>query len=563
MSHKQYSTLLKTTEVKGRLAEDMSIGMHEPNKKEIINFLIVMSLAMVACMAGQYMNVCSFLFIEKYDWNTDKVKDRNLELMNTLPAIGTIIGSTLAGHLIQSGRARAFVLAMIIGIIGGLVSLIWNWYVFLFAKLIVGTAMGMIGVVVARYIEEWVPLKWFGISQAISLTCLQLGVLLATLMGSILPPEDDEEALKENETWRIVFLLQPTVCLVAMVLFFALVRLNPPKFYLLTGQEQKARQAIEKIYITNGDQLKVDNIITFMKKTSGETTVQIGFKEALWSNERYKRACWIAVAIMAAQCCTGYYALLAYSAEIFDAEFENESPEDTEEFPISAKTGAQMMALSNLVGSALSIPLVFKVGRRKIILYGQATVAATLLFLSIASGIKSPGLSLFLMCFMSFAFQLTIGPLAPLYAAEVCPDVGMAAVMICEDILTLLQVYTTPTMLDGSLGHPGTFAIFAIGAAAGAVFIFFYVPETNHLSEREKKELFWPGQPWGRSLKDNESSLVISNDSDQQNSEKVSRQIHIAQKKQTESGEPNSRTALANINESLLSSEHSSALDNV
>ena len=56
-------------------------------------------------------------------------------------------------------------------------------------------------------------------------------------MGSILPPEDDEEALKENETWRIVFLLQPTVCLLAMVLFFALVRLNPPKFYLLTGQE--------------------------------------------------------------------------------------------------------------------------------------------------------------------------------------------------------------------------------------------------------------------------------------------------------------------------------------
>lgn len=107
-----------------------------------------------------------------------------------------------------------------------------------------------------------------------------------------------------------------------------------------------------------------------MKKTSGETTVQIGFKEALWSNERYKRACWIAVAIMAAQCCTGYYALLAYSAEIFDAEFENDSLEDSEDFPISAKTGAQMVALSNLVGSALSIPLVFKVGRRKIILYG-------------------------------------------------------------------------------------------------------------------------------------------------------------------------------------------------
>lgn len=49
--------------------------------------------------------------------------------------------------------------------------------------------MGMTGVIVARYIEEWVPLKWFGISQAISLTSLQFGVLLSTLMGLILPPE--------------------------------------------------------------------------------------------------------------------------------------------------------------------------------------------------------------------------------------------------------------------------------------------------------------------------------------------------------------------------------------
>ena len=53
---------------------------------------------------------------------------------------------------------------MLIGIAGGLLTLMQYWYVFLLAKLIVGIAMGMAGVVVARYIEEWVPLEWFGIS---------------------------------------------------------------------------------------------------------------------------------------------------------------------------------------------------------------------------------------------------------------------------------------------------------------------------------------------------------------------------------------------------------------
>ena len=45
-----------------------------------------------------------------------------------------------------------------------MLTMIESWSVFLIAKFIVGMAMGMTGVVVARYIEEWVPLKWFGIS---------------------------------------------------------------------------------------------------------------------------------------------------------------------------------------------------------------------------------------------------------------------------------------------------------------------------------------------------------------------------------------------------------------
>ena len=72
--------------------------MHEPNKHEIMRFLVVMSLGMVASMSGQYMNVCQFLFEEKYEWVDQPVIDRNLALMNTLPSCGTIFGSILAGY---------------------------------------------------------------------------------------------------------------------------------------------------------------------------------------------------------------------------------------------------------------------------------------------------------------------------------------------------------------------------------------------------------------------------------------------------------------------------------
>ena len=98
-------------------------------------------------------------------------------------------------------------MAIIIGLVGSFFTLVQSWPFFLFCKFVVGISMGLTGVIVARYIEEWVPLKWFGISQAISLTCLQLGVLISTLMGLILPPEDDKQALKDDKNYKLIFLV--------------------------------------------------------------------------------------------------------------------------------------------------------------------------------------------------------------------------------------------------------------------------------------------------------------------------------------------------------------------
>ena len=119
--------------------------------------------------------------------------------MNTLPAVGTIFGSGFGARMIGSGRARTFVLANIVGIFGSLFTFIHNFNVFLCAKLIVGVSIGMMGVSVARFIEEYVPLKWFGTSQAISLAFLQGGIFLSTIIGVILPPDDDYTALKEDK----------------------------------------------------------------------------------------------------------------------------------------------------------------------------------------------------------------------------------------------------------------------------------------------------------------------------------------------------------------------------
>ena len=223
--------MLSTGGPRGKLAEEASTIMHEPNKKQMFKFLFVMSFVMMASQSGTYMNVCTPLFIEQYGWE-GSAKDLNEALMNTLPAIGTIFGSGLGAKLIGSGRARTFIIACCVGIFGSSFTFIKNWYVFLLAKFIVGASIGMTGVTVARYIDDYVPLAWTGVSQATSLAFLQAGVFLSTIMGAILPPDDDKEALKEDTSWRIIFAVQPILLIVSIILFLALIRHDPPRFYI-------------------------------------------------------------------------------------------------------------------------------------------------------------------------------------------------------------------------------------------------------------------------------------------------------------------------------------------
>ena len=57
-----------TTGIRGKLAEDASTIMHSPNMKQMVKFLMVMSVGMMASQSGTYMNVCTPLFNAKYGW---------------------------------------------------------------------------------------------------------------------------------------------------------------------------------------------------------------------------------------------------------------------------------------------------------------------------------------------------------------------------------------------------------------------------------------------------------------------------------------------------------------
>ena len=136
---------------------------------------------------------------------------------------------------------------------------------------------------------------------------------------------------------------------------------------------------------------------------------------------------------MAFQCLTGYYAIIAYS-DVLLQEYFGEGTNQS----INARQGVFLIASFNLLGSIASIALITKFGRRPIFLFGQGGIALSLVCIAAVSAMNKPFILLTLVCTVAFVFQLTLGPLAPLYAAEVCTDLAIGAVMITEDIVVLL-----------------------------------------------------------------------------------------------------------------------------
>ena len=275
----------------------------------------------------------------------------------------------------------------------------------------------------------------------------------------------------------------------------------------MTGQHEKAKKVIKDIYLVGDDAQKLENIYNSEKAVVDSTggaengnegqATQITMKMALFKDERYVRSSWTAILIMAFQCLTGYYAIIAYSEVLLEEDFG-----DNENYTV--RDGVFTIQAFNLLGSICSIYFISKVGRRTIFLVGQGGIAISLVGIAICSIFNAPVVLLTLICIIAFLFQLTLGPLAPLYAAEVCTDVALGAVMICEDVVVLLQDFVTPKLLSSPMQPVGVFFMFGAFSVFGLFYIYLKVPETVGLSEQEKREIFMPGAKYGRKLRPEE-----------------------------------------------------------
>ena len=130
---------------------------------------------------------------------------------------------------------------------------ILNFQVILCASTLYAFGIGCTGPPVQRFIEEYLPEKFIGPLFAVTQIITQIAALLGALSVRILPPDDDTEALKNNNTWRILSFFPNFFMIAFLICLLTCIRDEAPKFYLHEkGSEKKAKAVIHKIYETGG-----------------------------------------------------------------------------------------------------------------------------------------------------------------------------------------------------------------------------------------------------------------------------------------------------------------------
>ena len=70
-----------------------------------------------------------------------------------------------------------------------------------------------------------------------------------------------------------------------------------PKFYIQSGNYEKAKQVIHKIYKTHGTDGQAARITRFIDNTGDQKVTKVSITEAFFTNPLYTRSSWTALAV--------------------------------------------------------------------------------------------------------------------------------------------------------------------------------------------------------------------------------------------------------------------------
>jgi MFS transporter, SP family, galactose:H+ symporter len=398
------------------------------------------------------------------------------ELLTTMVVIGQITGALGAGVLANAiGRKKSVVLILVayaaFALLGAFSIAL---PMLLAARLLLGTTIGVMVVVVPVYVAESAPAAVRGALLTTYQLTIVSGLIVGYLAGYL---------LADTHSWRLMLGL---AVVPVMLLLPLVIRLpDTARWYLLKGRVDDARRALLRVEPAANADEELAEIGRALSEGSG------GISEML--RPPYLRATIFVITLGFLLQITGINAIIYYSPRIFEAMGF------TGNFALLGLPALVQVAGLAAVGVALT--LVDRVGRRPILLCGIAMmIAADIVLMAVfAVGLGGAALGLAGIVLFIIGYTLGFGSLGWVYASESFPtrlrSIGSSTMLTANLVANAIVAAVFLTMLH-SIGGAGTFAVFAFLAVVAFGFVYRYAPETKGRQLEEIRHFWENGGRW-------------------------------------------------------------------
>lgn len=396
---------------------------------------------------------------------------------NSCALLGCLVGSLAAGYLADSlGRRRVLLLsAVLFAVSSALTGSAHSFASFITWRIIGGVAIGLSSNVAPLYIAEISPAAMRGKLVSLNQLAIVVGILLAQVVNwqiaRPVPPGLSAASLLHTwnvqSGWRWMFY---AIVFPAMVFTLASLFLpESPRWLLMRRRIDDARKVLRKIGGAAYANTEITSIEQSLARSSQERS---SWTELLRPGTM--RIVLVGAALAALQQWTGINTLFNYAAEVY----RNAGYAANDIFLDIVITGT-----INLLFTILSMMLVDRIGRRKMMLAGCVGIGVSHLLCAFAYHAKWPAPAVLTLTLCAIAcYALTLAPVTWVLIAEIFPNRvrshGISAAVSALWIACFLLTYSFPA-LNALAGATGTFALYGVVCLLGYAFVTRFVRETS------------------------------------------------------------------------------------
>ncbi len=401
-------------------------------------------------------------------------------------SIGAAVGALAAGPLTDRfGRKSLLIVDAAIYAIGALLSAFAvNAAILLFARTLIGLAVGADSAIATAYIAEFAPRNKRGSLMIMQQWMITVGIFVSYLAAVVILKTWPASA--GGADWRVILGLGAVPAFLALAL-----RTNmpeSPRWLLGKGRYADTRAALGKLGLEVSED---DCRDTAERLKEEERRLE---RKTVWT-AGVKRALWIVAIFFVFQQITGINIPFYYGPQLLGEYFQtSKSAVDAATAGVQA---AMILAAVNVIATYFAFRFIDKVGRRKLAMGGFLGMAVFILVaaLGVAQFTGVPRVWIVMIGFSFFitSFAIGVGGTGWLIQGEVFPTaVRGRAAAICASVdwmANFVIVQWFPT-LNSAIGLAWVMVLFAALALLAVAFVARFLPETKGLPLEDITELF-------------------------------------------------------------------------